>query len=496
MKINELFTGLSRAHGIYKEYKKRRDKDKKVEGHAKTVLEPVTDELWKEHLEGKQGLGIIPINDEAVCYFGAIDIDVYPVDIKEIEAKVVELGLPLIPCTTKSSGVHLYVFIDGGINAETLKKKLAEWSYLLGFPGCEVFPKQTKLASEQDVGNWINMPYFNAENTTRYAIRKGKKLSLIQFEKYATSKRVTADTIEELEFEESEMLRDAPPCLQTLAQKGVPQGTRNSTLFNFGVYSRLRYPDTWQTEIDKYNQQYLNPPLGSSEVQVIIKSLNKNTYFYTCEHHPLCDVCDKGLCRTRKYGVGPSDDEPDVVLGTLVKIMTEPPIWVIDVDGVRLELSTEELVSQEKFRRRCMEKVNKLPSRIKTKQWDDIINDRLTKCEVVEAPGDAGPEGMFWHYVRQFCTGHAQANTEEEMLAGKVWTEDGVHYFRSADLMTYLDRQRYKCTQRNAWGIFQKVEGSGYKDRTLKGVKTKIWFIPEFDQQSDDFTTPKTDIEV
>lgn len=495
MKIQELFSGLGRAHGVYT-VKKTSTKDKKVSGSAATRLEPVTDELWQKHLSGEQGIGIIPINDDGVSFFGAIDVDVYPLNLTELEAKVNELALPLVVCRTKSGGAHLYVFIKDGIDSGKLRKKLGEWSYLLGHPGCEIFPKQSKLASENDVGNWINMPYFDAEKTTRYAIRNGKKLSLSQFEKFATAKRVTEGQIEDIVFEMSEALQESPPCLQALTQQGIPQGMRNTVLFNMGVYARLRYPDTWQEELDKFNQQYLSPALSSGEVQVITKSLNKKSYFYTCEHHPLCDVCDKGLCRTRKYGVGPSDDEPDLVLGTLVKIMTDPPIWVIDVDGVRMELSTEELVSQEKFRRRCMERVNKLPSRLKSKQWDDIINDRLTKCEIVEAPDDAGPEGMFWHLVRQFCTGHAQANTKEEMLSGKVWTDEGIHYFRSADLMTYLDRQRYKCTQRTAWGIIQKIEGSGYKPMTLKGVKTKVWYLPEFDKQDSDFTVPKAEIEV
>src|SRR5450631_2205979 len=75
-RFHELFRGCESAHGTYTISGGLRD-DGKVEGRAVTLRNAVTDHLWKLHLEGKQGLGIIPIGEGDKCGFGAIDIDVY-----------------------------------------------------------------------------------------------------------------------------------------------------------------------------------------------------------------------------------------------------------------------------------------------------------------------------------------------------------------------------------------------------------------------------------
>ena len=97
----EIFEGLSRAHGTYAIKGSRQDN--KLTGKATTVREPVTKELWQQHLEGKTGLGVIPINDESLCKFGAIDIDTYDgsIDLPKINAAIEELKVPLFPCASK-----------------------------------------------------------------------------------------------------------------------------------------------------------------------------------------------------------------------------------------------------------------------------------------------------------------------------------------------------------------------------------------------------------
>ena len=46
------------------------------------------------------------------------------------------------------------------------QKVLKNLSATLGFAGTEIFPKQTKLIGADDVGSWLNLPYFGE---TRYA---------------------------------------------------------------------------------------------------------------------------------------------------------------------------------------------------------------------------------------------------------------------------------------------------------------------------------------
>lgn len=473
----KLFRGLDRAHGKYTV--KDTDKGKaKVNGVAITIIEPVTETLWKAHLDGKQGLGIMPLMDNNHCWFGVIDVDKYPLDFDELEAKVKQHDLPLVITRSKSGGAHLWLFCKEEVSADRIISTLTEWSVILGYAGCEIFPKQTKLASQRDVGNWINIPYFNAGSTTRYAIKAGKSLSITKFLEHAEKLRVTALQLSTLKPKINDDLVEGPPCLQYLASQRISEGGRNSALFNFGIYCRLRYPDNWVEALMELNNKYMVPPVMDREFDTVIKSLKKTKYFYTCKQAPICNHCNQTICKTRQFGIGNDDEEVSLVLGTLTKILTKPPIWVMDVDGVRIELTTEELTSQEKFRKKCVEAINKLPPRIKALRFDKLIMDRLDNCEEVEAPDDAGPEGTFLHYFNQFCTGTLRTENKDQLLVGRVWVNEDKIYFRVADLLRYLDQQRYKqFNERGIWSVLKREYDAGHRTFSIKGVRVATWYV-------------------
>ena len=92
------------------------DERGKVEVKTLTIHEPVTKELWANHLNGKQRIGIKPETDEDLCKWGCIDID--PHSYKDFSQKKVidiirENNLPLIAARSKSGGLHLFLFLDG-----------------------------------------------------------------------------------------------------------------------------------------------------------------------------------------------------------------------------------------------------------------------------------------------------------------------------------------------------------------------------------------------
>ena len=98
---------------------------------------------------------------------------------------------------------------------------------------------------------------------------------------------------------------DGPPCLNRLAVQGFGEGARNNALFNIAVYYKQATPDSWQDELVKANQNHMNPPLSNSEVQQLIKSVQRKGYDkYRCKDAPINSVCKSGLCRTKRFGVG------------------------------------------------------------------------------------------------------------------------------------------------------------------------------------------------
>ena len=123
--LQDLFAGLSRAHGRY-ELSGETTQAGKAKGKARTMREPVTDILWAKHLKGEIGLGIVPIRDDGTCMFGVIDVDRYDVDIKEIEKRIKRLGFPLLVLRSKSGGAHLIIFFKNPIDAAIVRNQLAE----------------------------------------------------------------------------------------------------------------------------------------------------------------------------------------------------------------------------------------------------------------------------------------------------------------------------------------------------------------------------------
>lgn len=479
-----LFLGLTRAHGTYAINGERADGKK--QGKATTVREDVTLDLWEKHLAGEKSLGIIPIDDNSQCFFGAIDVDKYDgLDFVDLNRKLEQYNLPLFPCKSKSGGVHLYLFASEPVDAALMQSKLKEIAAGLGFGGSEIFPKQTRILAERgDIGQWINMPYFGK---TRWCNEQPPSAFLDT----AENARLSEKQLDKLQIPLIvDDFEDGPPCLQFLATQGFPPGTRNDGLFNCAVYARKKNPDDWQSDLEVINVKLMDPPLSSTEVQAVVKSASRKDYQYTCSKAPIAPYCNAAVCKLRKFGVSGSNDIPPI--HSLTKYNSTPPIWFLDVDGGgRLELETDDLQNQRRFQRKCMEKLNIMPSKMNDNAWTKLINFLFENLTIIEAPVDASPVGQLFEHVERFCTGRVRAKTREELLLGKPWTEDGRHYFRIADLMAYLDRMHFRDYKVHQITAILKSNHAEHHFFNLKGKGINCWSVVEFDQHEGEFDIPQ-----
>jgi len=181
-------------------------------------------------------VGVVPILDDGTCWFSAIDFDNYnEFTVKRFVMDAKRSGFPFVWCKSKSGGAHLYTFFSEPANAAKVRAKLSDLARTLGYPKIEIFPKQEQLdVSKGEVGNWINIPYFNSEMTQRYAF-DDRAQPIAEFEKfldYAESKRISPDDFDQLKVEAQEIpFSDAPPCIQAMAHNGVSDGERNKSMF-------------------------------------------------------------------------------------------------------------------------------------------------------------------------------------------------------------------------------------------------------------------------
>src|SRR5215472_2680855 len=133
----ELFEGQSDAHGVFIP---EEVVGKKVKGATRTVREPVTLEKWSLHLEGKRGIGIVPINKDSKCKWAVIDVDNYDIDFHELLKKVEDY--PFVCCKSKSGGVHLFLFMKSFQPAKLVREYIRNIVGTIGLGNSEIFPKQ------------------------------------------------------------------------------------------------------------------------------------------------------------------------------------------------------------------------------------------------------------------------------------------------------------------------------------------------------------------
>jgi hypothetical protein len=259
----DLFTGCLSAHGQTKLTGAR--KNGKTKANSFIVREPLTITLLVEHLQGKLGVGSIPIDEKSYCSFGAIDSDDYNLDLIGLLERVKRFNLPLIVCRSKSGGAHLYLFMREAIPACDLRDKLSEYASALGLGNCEIFPKQdTVIVERGDVGNFINLPYFNCEYTTRYAIdSQGESLDFSEFLDLAEASRRSLKELDAIVFGVEDILPQGPPCLQQLSGIGIPEGGRNNVLLNAGIYFKAAFPEEWKGKLVYLQTRAYSFPLQS-----------------------------------------------------------------------------------------------------------------------------------------------------------------------------------------------------------------------------------------
>lgn len=478
MKMWDLFAGLDRAYGTYRV--QERDGEK-LAGAARTVQQPLNQDIWDLHMSGERSLGVVPIRDDSTTVFAAIDIDTYPLDHAELEKHIEELSLPLVVCRSKSGGAHLYVFIKSpGTLALNIRPKLAEWAAELGYADVEIFPKQDELRNKDDVGNWINMPYFGGdEDKLRYAFKNGKRLSVAQFIKHAQSKQITHQQVEDFEIKGPEIadIEGGPPCLQTLARGGFPSGSRNISLFNLGVFARKKWPDDWQDKIDDLNEKFLEPPLGPGEVAQVKRNLDRKSYFYKCSDAPINAVCQRGKCRMRPFGIGDEylPDTTGFKIEGPIRILTEDIYYIATVNGKRVSLDANSMCTLHAFKVSVMRQTGHMVPNLKAAQFGQLIQNMTLTAQEVEAPQHTGKRGMLIQEVLHVCSGANVADNWTQCASGLPMPDKNGGVYMHPVQMTKMLKKRLSSRSLMPQDIYESLRAEGVEIEEQKHVGRIFW---------------------
>lgn len=519
IRFMDLFRSNQRSYGTWLS-KNKIDAD----GRASTIRGSVPQEAFRSHLEGALGLGLVPILDDNTCWWGAIDVDTHgpagrDFDLLQLAAKVEEFKFPLMVCRSKSGGAHLYLFLSAPCPVALVKPQLGRWAKVLGWPSAEVFPKQVSLdvplgGREQPLGNWINLPYFNAGSTGRYCVIGGREASLEYFLEVAESSRHTFSP-SEMSGETGEY-KSGPPCLQEMIKGRIDEGSRNNAVFQAAVFLKRAYPDDWKPRVNEFNAMALAKPLLVRELRQITSSVGRKDYNYKCREEPCRSFCNRELCRTRDFGITDGDTKANELppFDKIEKVIATPVRWIIHIQQRTIELPTNQLFDFNAVRQAVFEKLNLLLPRMKSDEWDvhlreigegakirhettveDIIFVKL--CEFLRRarmdkmlPEDERRQALLRHMPALISISDTRFASRGQVDERGLLTEVGrIWYFafRGQDFIDHMRRHKMLMVQEHAvhtilHRLFEEVEeGAALRDRFRIGERTlrNVWLIPE-----------------
>lgn len=465
-KMAKLFAGHKNVRGTHGE-PKRNGLKWEIKTTAKTLREEVTLDRWQAHLDGETPLGVVPIDENSTCCWGSIDYDEYDEDlVAHIRAAE---RWPLVPCRSKSGGLHLFMFTTEPVPAGDMLSTLRAVAASIGLAGSEIFPKQAQVLTERgDFGNWMVMPYygdtFGGKLQNQFGLKKtGAEMTLSEFVTVAQNKALTPDKFDELarstrtgkvasvaggkKGKGKEMgtavagpFGDGPPCLQHMSNSGFPQGGRNNALFMVGLYLKKAFPVEWKQKLEDDNQKFMKPPLTADEVTQVRKQLEKKDYEYTCKVEPMSSHCDASVCRTRKYGVGDGQNYP--FIDSISKMNSDPAIWFVSIGENRIELNTADLLNYQRFQLVVAEQHSIVFGNMKQTEWTAILSDAVKNLQPIPAPPETLRTTRFLDLLETFLTNRNRGTRREDVLMGRPYFDEeaNLYYFRLKDLMAFIQR--------------------------------------------------------
>ena len=492
MRFARLFRGRENCYGVYRVTEER--SDGKQKGRGQTIRAPLTEQQYADHLAGTIRLGVIPIRDDSTVNWFAGDIDQYGIDLAELETKVQAAGFPVVVCKSKSGGAHLYCFLREPVAASAVIPVMRGWVSALGYPKSEIFPKQDRV-DDGMMGNWINLPYHNEADPDAYALGlNGERLTREQFEQLAAARAASADDLAEFARKPrangaKHPLADAPPCVATMYENKISEGGRNQALTHVGIYLKMSDEDNWKEKLMEWNYRVVEPPLPAEEVRTIARNLGRKKYEYMCKQEPMCSVCDRDTCLTRKWGVGQQRgvDYPDEDIDRIVHIMSDPAVFLVHIGGHIVDMNVDTLMSVTRFNNRVMERTGKILPTLKQERHRQRL--MFIKMDREAAPDEVSDEGAVLDALQEWI-GSQAPNVKEvgQVLRGYPFydRERKAVVFKPMHFIDQYRKSRRQVEPNKIWAALRN-QGATKTTMRLDGQPTNVWIYPIAEPW---FTTP------
>jgi hypothetical protein len=468
---------LTAKYVVYAEYNSY---NPPPEGKENGDFIPVTKELYKEHLNGGDGLAIAPLTNTKdkrnVCYYAAIDIDVYNINFTRLVDRLYRAGFKFAAFLSKSGGLHIYFFFadsEPGDKAIAALKKIVEVFGLERLfvneknkSKVEIFPKQAAFVPGDKNASCLFLPFYNSANKSKQNMltAEGKLVGITKalpiIEGMFTSVKELNSTIDALPY------GDAPYCVQMVLLTGAlaENDGRNNFLFSAAIYLKKKYKDNFKDVLQEMNG-CLESPLEQKDIDSIYASVTAHGYDnYSCTKPPCAGYCDKKLCAVREYGAGKRRGNRFTgadCWGELSKVMAAEPyyLWEVRINPddefktIRVD-SVDDLYNQAAMQKCCWRSLDWAPFRVKDNDWIDTVNRAMEGIKERQVPVPEGTDTTAIGELRSLFTQYlirrrAQNGQPCMVTVGQVYYMEGIYYFTTQSVMAFLRYEKFSLGKTN-----------------------------------------------
>jgi hypothetical protein len=364
-----------------------------------------------------------------------------------------------------------------------------------------VYPMQTSLG-KNDFGSWLNMPYYNQEETSTCAYKDNFDGATIEeffemYDKYVQtdlSQHLVEEVKQNIKKPKEKTLEDfLLPCTKNclkLNNNKIPDENRNDYLLHMYTWS-MRAVEKGVKKIPEYskmdaetllkyfNQEYMARPVEEKEIQnTVFKSKDKE-YKYLCKKPTITKYCDSSACTRHLCGITPLDAEKLVkatqALGKITRYLSEPPIFFESVDvknengsgykRIRIEMQGEDIINKQKW-------LNKLANQgyfphislHEQKSSDFLVMqyERLENCLNEAADEEASEDFEFKSIIYSFVNKMTVSYNKEDLLKNACYVNKDTHEldFKLPSLMEYLKSNHIKIPANQLTLKLKKIMGA------------------------------------
>jgi hypothetical protein len=253
---------------------------------------------------------------------------------------------------------------------------------------------------------------------------------------------------------------DAPFCVQMVLLTGAltENSGRNDFLFTAALYLKLARGEDFKGELEEMNNCF-EAPLEGKDIDRIYKSAAEQDWqiWGRCKKPPMCEYCDRKLCKKRKFGIGRDKDNyvSNVEFGKIVRVLAGDPYYLWDArlagneeyTPVRID-GEADLLNQKVVQRACIRYLNQTPITIKMAAWEAKVNECLAFMEEIKVASgtDTSNTAVLRKCFLRFLTHQQKENGQPYVVtAGRVYREEGAeggsgatYYFETDGLQKYL----------------------------------------------------------